>query len=81
MRSYQTFPMYNVTFGEQIFFTLPGSIMVKPKKRADHFHLIRAMGHQENNICSSKASKVYKPDNAQLVYLITTLHHLPKGFL
>ena len=40
-----------------------------PKDRADHIYCIRAMGHQENKICPSKAG-LY---GAQLVHILTTL--------
>ena len=54
----------------------------KPKDRADYIYCIRAIGHQENKICPSKASEVYRPVWCSIVdHLVATLHHLPKGFL
>ena len=35
---------------------------ILPKDRADYIYCIRAMGHQENKICPSKASEVYRPE-------------------
>ena len=43
------------------------------------------MGHQENKICPSKASEVYRPVwcsiSAHIDHFVATLHHLPKDFL
>ena len=89
--------MYNVRFSKQIFLALllakqeksvkqlHGARSFKPKERAGYIYCIRAMGHQENKICPSKASEVNRPVwcsiSAHIDHLVATLHHLPKGLL
>ena len=89
--AYQTLPMYNVRSSKQIFLALlSSSVMVQDPSSLRREQTIstascRAMGHQENQICPSKASEVNRPVwcsiSAHIDHLVATLHHLPKGFL
>ena len=81
--------MYNVRFSKQIFLALPSSYMVQDPSSLRTEQTISTasgqLGHQENKICPSKASEVYRPVwcsiSAHIDHLVATLHHLPKGFL